>query len=101
MFMETSAKTAANVEEVGMHEYTHTDVHLKSHMHIYMYVASVFPMINKKGGGEFSGCTECEIVSGGLGYLICATPFVYVVNFWLSERGERGQRGDCPHSLFR
>ena len=51
MFMETSAKTAANVEEVGMHEYTHTDVHLKSHMHIYMYVASVFPMINKKGGG--------------------------------------------------
>ena len=89
MFMETSAKTAANVEEVGTHEYTHTDVHLKSHVHI----ASVFLQDKRKGRGGFSGCTECEIVSGALGYLICAIPFVYVINFWLTERGRERSKG--------
>ena len=35
---------------------------------------SVSPRINEKGGGGFSGCTEYEIVSGGLVHL--HTPFI-------------------------
>ena len=34
---------------------------------------SVSPRINEKGGG-FSGCTECEILSGGLVHV--HTPFI-------------------------
>ena len=35
---------------------------------------SVSPRINEKGGGGFSGCTECEILSGGLVHV--HTPFI-------------------------
>ena len=71
---------------------------------------SVSPRINEKGG--FSGCTECEIVSGGPGgctysihildvltlilsyiYMICALPFVII---GLVKGGEGGERPPFP-----
>ena len=92
----------------------HTTVTL---LHIYSTL-----WINKRGGG-FSRCTECEILSGGAGaciyssadavrlilsnfylifnniYLICAMPFVCVINFWLSEgvRCQGGGSAPFPH----
>ena len=48
-----------------------------SHIHVHVYqscVYSVSPRINEKGGGGYSGCTEYEIVSGGLVHV--HTPFI-------------------------
>ena len=58
-------------------------------IYIYMYVkceslqgivcmysdTSVSPRINEQGGGGYSGCTECEIVSGYLVHVHVHTPF--------------------------
>ena len=44
-------------------------------IHNFMYMYQCFPQDKRKGGGGgFSGCTEYEIVSGGLVHV--HTPFI-------------------------
>ena len=68
---------------------------------------AVSPRINEKGGGRSSGCTEREIVFGGM--VNVHTPFIVyrcteidseifftysLCNYWLGEReGGGGERG--------
>ena len=60
--------TESSVDSYSQLHTTRTDNNMA---HVY---DSVSPRINEKGGGGFSGCTECEILSGGLVHV--HTPFI-------------------------
>ena len=70
---------------------------------VYIVAALIPPILqcfpqDKRGGGRFSGCTECKIVSGGLVHVHLYIPLL--IESWMYIHVHVGQLRECVKNDF-